>query len=232
MFPSATGRRTVHLIGQADGERDALSTLLGTLEITLEVHASPADRSGHRPEPCDALLWLVNGADADGDLDGLLGEIGAGTPVVLLGRSPPLGVVVRALKAGAVDVLNTPVEIGELRRVLESAFGCADRERQERARMRALEERLERLTERERTVFQGLIHGRLNKEIGAGMGITERTVKSHRAGVLRKLEAGSVAGLVRLATTLEFARRQRLDRMAMASSQMLGKADPPAALSA
>ena len=95
---------------------------------------------------------------------------------------------------------------------------------------RSSAQRLDRLTAREREVFDQLITGQLNKQVGAELGITERTVKAHRASILRKLSVGSVAELVRLATTLEFARRQMVERAAMASSQFLTRHDAPRAV--
>ena len=74
-------------------------------------------------------------------------------------------------------------------------------------------------------VFDQLITGRLNKQVGAELGITERTVKAHRASILRKVSVGSVAELVRLATTLEFARQRVLERASMASRQILGSSE-------
>ena len=217
--------RTVHLVEAAEREREPLRRLIESLEVGVEAFGSLAERAERGPDSCNCLLWSLDGPGPGGELDALLEEIGEGTPVVLLGRAPPLPVVTRALKAGAVDVLRTPVDVGELRRVLGEGFERSDSERKQRARIVEVEERLERLTVRERSVLGPLIRGRLNKEIGAELGITERTVKAHRASILRKLSVGSVAELVRLATTLEFAREQMVGRASAASKQFFSRQD-------
>ena len=196
------GTRTVQLIERNDRERQALQQLLESLGLHVEAFTSLGDRA---PSPSECLLWSVDGVGPQQEeLDELLTEMGDGTSVVLLGRAPPMPLVVRALKAGAVDVLCKPVDVVELRRAVLEAFERCDSEREQRSRLHELQQRLERLTAREQEVFQRLITGQLNKQVGAELGITERTVKAHRASILRKVAVGSVAELVRVATTLEF----------------------------
>ena len=224
--------RTVHLVEEAEREREPLRRLIESLEVAVEAFGSLAERSGRGPGSCNCLVWSLDGPGRGGEFDALLDEIGEGTPVVLLGRAPALSLVTRALKAGAVDVLRSPVDVGELRRVLGEGFERSDSERQRRVRILEVEERLERLTVRERAVLGPLIRGQLNKEIGAELGITERTVKAHRGSILRKIEVGSLAELARVVTTLELGRQQRAERVAFARKQMLGPSEAPASLSA
>jgi len=199
-FTPAT--RTVQLIERNDRERQALQQVLESLGLHVEPFSSLGERA---PGTSDCLLWSIDGVGPQQEeLDELLVEMGQGTSVVLLGRAPPMPLVVRALKAGAVDVLCKPVDVMELRRAVLEAFERCDAEREQRSRIHELQQRLERLTAREQEVFQRLITGQLNKQVGAELGITERTVKAHRASILRKVAVGSVAELVRVATTLEF----------------------------
>lgn len=229
---SGLSSRTVHLVEEAEREREPLRRLIESLEVVVEAFGSLAERSGRGPGSCNCLVWSLDGPGPGGEFDALLDEIGEGTPVVLLGRAPALSLVTRALKAGAVDVLRSPVDVRELRRVLDEGFERSDSERQRRVRILEVEERLERLTVRERAVLGPLIRGQLNKEIGAELGITERTVKAHRGSILRKIEVGSLAELARVVTTLELARQQRAERVAFARKQMLGPSEAPASLSA
>ena len=202
MHAYTTGARTVQLIERNERERQALQQLLESLGLHVEAFASLGDRA---PGTADCLLWSVDGVGPEREeLDELLAEISEGTSVVVLGRAPPMPIVVRMMKAGAVDVLCKPIELTELRRAVLEAFERCDAERLQRSRIHELQQRLERLTAREQEVFQRLITGRLNKQVGAELGITERTVKAHRASILRKVAVGSVAELVRVATTLEF----------------------------
>ena len=217
MTPSTAGPRTVQLIERNEREQQVLRQLLESLGLHVEVFASLGDRA---PGTGECLICSVDGVGRE-ELDELLGEMGEGTSVVLLGSAPPMPLVVRALKAGAVDVLCKPVELTELRRAVLEAFVRGDAERQQRSLIQELQQRLERLTAREQEVFQRLITGQLNKQVGAELGITERTVKAHRASILRKVAVGSVAELVRVATTIEFGGHPPVARPASASSQVL-----------
>jgi FixJ family two-component response regulator len=210
MSATIQGSRTVQLIERNDHERQALEQLLESLGVRVEAFTSLAERA---PGSGECLLWSVDGVGPQSaEIDEVLAEIGDGTSVVLLGRAPPMPLLVRALKAGAVDVLCKPVEMQELRRVVLEAFDQCDAEREQRVRLHELRRRLDRLTAREQEVFQRLITGQLNKQVGAELGITERTVKAHRASILRKVAVGSVAELVRVATTLEFGGPQAVAR--------------------
>ncbi len=226
MTPIASGQGTVQLIERNDREREALQLLLESLGVRVEVFSSLAERAARAVGSGQCLLCGVDGVGPRWrEFDDLLGEMGEGMPVVLLGRAPPLSLVVRALKAGAVDVLRKPVDAHDLRRAVEEALERSDSERVHRTRILELRQRLDRLTAREQEVFDRLITGQLNKQVGAELGITERTVKAHRASILRKVAVGSVAELVRLATTLEFAREQMLERAGIASKQILATSD-------
>ena len=115
-----TGTRTVQLIERNERERQALQQLLESLGLHVEAFASLGDRA---PGTAECLLWSVDDVGPQGEeLDKLLAEIGEGTSVVVLGRAPPLPIVVRTLKAGAVDVLCKPIEPTELRRTVLEAF--------------------------------------------------------------------------------------------------------------
>jgi len=223
MTSNTPGQSSVQLIERNDREREALQLLLESLGLRVEVFNSLAERA---PGSGQCLLCAVDGVGPRWrEFDDLLAEIGEGMPVVLVGRAPPLSLVVRALKAGAVDVLRKPIDTDELRRAVQEALERSDSERVHRTRILELRERLDRLTAREQEVFERLITGQLNKQVGADLGITERTVKAHRASILRKVAVGSVAELVRLATTLEFARQQVLERAGIASRQILASSD-------
>ena len=109
---------------------------------------------------------------------------------------------VRAMKGGAVDFLEKPVEDTELLEAIERAL-VRYRERQAaRREKQTLEARAARLTPREREVFALVAAGLLNKQVGHELGTTEKTIKVHRARVMEKMEADSLADLVRMAASL------------------------------
>jgi FixJ family two-component response regulator len=107
------------------------------------------------------------------------------------------------MKAGAVDFLTKPVKRDVLLAAVRAALARDVAARAHRAELRGLRERFETLTTREREVFERVVNGRLNKQIADELGTSIRTVKAHRANVMSKMAAGSLAELVGLANRLE-----------------------------
>ena len=198
------GRPLIHVVDDDDSLRTALLRLLDAAGHEARGYASagefllapPPDRPG-----C-VLLDVRMPGPSGLDLQAALKRQGVALPVVFLSGHADVAAGVRAMKSGAVDFLSKPVE----REALLEAVGRAlerDRaaraEREEAARLR---ERFASLTTREREVFELLVGGRLNKQIGGALGIAERTVKAHRATLMAKLGAESPAELGALAERL------------------------------
>jgi len=135
-------------------------------------------------------------------LQAALADQGVALPVVFLTGHGDVQGSVRAMKAGAVDFLEKPVEREPLLAAVREALARGAQARASGERLRGLRTRFESLTPREREVFAGVVAGRLNKQIAADIGAAERTVKAHRAQVLAKMGVGSVAELSRLATEM------------------------------
>ena len=106
---------------------------------------------------------------------------------------------VAAMKGGAVDFLTKPLDEGTLLAAVKQAVARTLAERRELARVTEVRQRISTLTPREAEVFALVVTGMLNKQIGDRLGIVEKTVKVHRARVMEKMQAGSLAELVRLA---------------------------------
>jgi FixJ family two-component response regulator len=122
--------------------------------------------------------------------------------VIFLSGYGKVGTSVRAMKAGALDFLEKPVEDSVL---LEAIRAAIERSRQlvaDQSERQMLRQRFERLTGREREVFTLITSGLLNKQAGAELGLTEKTVKVHRGHVMQKMEAASFAELTRMAQKL------------------------------
>lgn len=120
-------------------------------------------------------------------------------PVVFLTGHGDIPMSVEAMKSGAVDFLTKPVNADDLLRAIHTAIEKDRTRRQTRAEIAEVERRLATLTPRESEVLRHVISGHLNKQIAARLGAVEKTIKVHRARVMAKMKAESVAELVRLA---------------------------------
>ena len=136
------------------------------------------------------------------DLQKRMAEVDLGVPIVFLTGHGDIPASVQAMKAGAVEFLTKPVDEQELLRAIQGAVERDRRARLQRAETSELRERYKSLTAREQEVMQRVISGMLNKQIAAGLNITEDTVKFHRGHIMRKMRADSLADLVRMAGDL------------------------------
>ena len=139
------------------------------------------------------------------DLLDTVRERDAGEAVIVLTGSGTIDLAVSAIKAGAEHFLTKPVERDALIHAVRNALERDTRTRRSREQGRALREKFDALTPRERDVFVRVVSGKLNKQIAADLGTAERTVKAHRAHVMEKLNVASVAELVHVAEQLKAA---------------------------
>jgi FixJ family two-component response regulator len=146
----------------------------------------------------DITLPGVNGLDLQKRVAGDRADM----PIIFITGYGDVPITVQAMKAGAVEFLTKPFDDGALlnaiRQALERSRIALDRETD----IRSLQDRYTSLSNREREVMALVVHGRLNKQVGFELGISEITVKAHRGKVMRKMKAGSLADLVRMAAEL------------------------------
>ena len=126
-------------------------------------------------------------------------------PIVFITGYGDIPSSVRAIKGGAVDFLTKPFSESELIRAINAAIGQDRVSRLERAELAKLQRRLSCLTPREREVLPLVASGLLNKQAAAELGISEVTLQIHRSKIMQKMEAASLADLVRIAEKLEIA---------------------------
>jgi FixJ family two-component response regulator len=119
--------------------------------------------------------------------------------IVFISGHSDIPMSVRAMKAGAIDFLAKPFDVEELLSAIQRAVAKAGQGLAEEARIAEIRQRVGLLTPRETEVFALVVTGMLNKQIAAELGVSEGMVKAHRARVMAKMRAGSVAELVRLA---------------------------------
>jgi FixJ family two-component response regulator len=136
------------------------------------------------------------------ELQECLAAYGCHRPIIFLTGNGDISKTVRAMKAGAVNFLTKPVDDRELLAAVEEALRVDAAERAAWSTRHSVSERLSTLTRRERQVFEQVVAGRLNKQIAAELGIVEKTIKVHRARVMRKMHAGSIVELVHLASVV------------------------------
>jgi FixJ family two-component response regulator len=192
---------TIFVIDDDPSVRKSLSRLLESLGFNTETFASAEEflKRGH----FDGLGCIVLDVRMPGlsgmDLQRELNKADYSMPIVFITGHGNIPMTVQAMKGGAVDFLTKPFDDEELLQAVEKAMEVDRNVRAERAEVRDVLRRVEKLTPREHEIVRYIIAGMLNKQIAFRLGIAEKTVKIHRGHIMEKLAADSVAELVRVA---------------------------------
>ncbi len=191
---------TVFVVDDDAAVRKALSRLLRSAGIAAAVFASPREfLAQYDPVAPGCLVLDIAMPGFSGlELQTTLGEKGNVLPIIFLTGHGDVSKSVQAMKHGAFDFLSKPVKDKDLLTVVRAAIETDAFVRREQAKLSEVLTRVDKLTPREREVLGHVVAGKLNKQIAGDLGITEATVKMHRARVMVKMKAQSVAELARL----------------------------------
>ncbi len=194
----------VYVVDDDPSVGKALGRLVRSAGYQVRAYTSPLDfLDCVRCEAPACLVLDVNLPALNGlELQKFLADKGISLPIVFISGCGTVPISVQAMKAGAVDFLPKPFTDTDLLSAISRAIEADRRAREARERMQELLDRMASLTPREREVFRLVIAGKLNKQIAFELGTVEKTVKVHRARVMAKMGAQSVADLVRFAERL------------------------------
>jgi FixJ family two-component response regulator len=195
----------VHVVEDDDSTRAAIARLLRQVGYEVaEYHtAVEFQRRPRFPRTECALVDVQLPGFTGLDLQQALAESQDPTPIVFLTGHGDISMSVQAMKLGAIDFLTKPPDQSALVQAIGRAIARSSGTREEHARLTELRAKYATLTPRERQVFSHVVSGQLNKQIASDIGTAERTVKAHRHKVVEKMQANSVADLVRMAHALE-----------------------------
>ncbi|WP_144944787.1 response regulator transcription factor [Pseudomonas oryzihabitans] len=198
----------VHLVDDDASVRAAVEDLLASVGLDTRSYVSAADfleRARLDAPGClvlDVRMPGMNGLDLQQELQ----RRGLALPIIFITGHGDIPMSVRAMKQGALEFLTKPFRDQDLLDAIDQALRKAQEAHAQRRQLQDLQSRLDTLNDGERAVLARVVTGLLNKQIAAQLGVSEITVKVRRAALMRKLQAGSLAELVKMVERLEASR--------------------------
>jgi RNA polymerase sigma factor (sigma-70 family) len=194
-------KATVFVVDDDQAMRNSLKWLIESVGVNVESFAS-ADEflAQYQPGRAGCLVLDVRMPGMSGlDLQEYLVEHNVHIPVVIITGHGDVPMAVRAMKSGAIDFIEKPFNDEALLDAIRRAMALEEQQRSLHLENVQIQERLANLTPREREVMEMVTEGRSNKEIANSLGVSAKTIEAHRARVMEKMQAGSLAELVRMA---------------------------------
>ncbi len=194
------GHETVFIVDDDESIREGLSNLLEAVGINAQCYSTAEGFSAHWSEAMAGCLLL------DARLPGISGvefqerlrKAGVRIPVIFMTAHGDIPMVRKVMKAGAIEFLTKPFQKEELLHAIDQAFAFDGARRKERGIIAAIRARMNLLTTRECEVMSMVTAGLLNKQIAGELNLSEISIKLHRRHVMEKMQAGSLAELVKM----------------------------------
>ena len=202
---------TVYVVDDDESVRRALGGLVRSAGLTVQTFPSAQEfLAFSRPDVPSCLVLDVQLPGLSGlDLQEELAKADVQIPIIFLTGHGDIPMTVRAMKAGALEFLTKPFHNEDLLEAIRVAINRDRLARQERENMRTLYHRYNSLTPREQEVMKWVVAGLLNKQIAAELGISEIMIKVHRGQIMHKMQAESLADLVRMSEKLALPRAKK-----------------------
>ena len=197
-------KSTVYIVDDDQAIRHAMELLMRSVGLDYEIFHSGDDfLSGHTNDRAGCLVLDIRMPGLGGlELQEKLNEMGSTLPIIFITGHGDVPMAVEAMQKGAVDFIQKPFRDQELLDQITEALKTDQERRSARDQQTEVSNRLEKLTKREREVMDLVVTGKPNKVIAYELGVSQRTVEIHRARVMEKMEARSLADLVRMHLTI------------------------------
>src|ERR1700757_1063172 len=195
---------TVFVVDDDAPLRESLRNLIWWVGLRVELFASAQEfLQSQQPDTPSCLVLDVRMPGLSGlDLQKQTSEAGLEIPIIFITGHGDIPMTVRAMKAGAIEFLSKPFRDQDLLDAIQQALERSRKAREQQAVTKELRRRFASLTPRQREVMERVVAGLINKETGAELGISEKTVKIQRHQVMEKMGARSLPELVRMADSL------------------------------
>lgn len=196
---------TIFIVDDDEAIRDSLDMLLRTVDLNTTTFGSGDEfLEAYDPgwEGCILLDIRMPGTSGM-EVQKRLAESGCSIPIIFITGHGDIPMAVEAMHIGAFDFIQKPFRDQDLLDRIDQALTTSDEQEQQSARKKTVQNQFQTLTPREQEVMQFVVHGSANKVIAMDLGVSQRTVEIHRARVMEKMQARSLAELVRMALLIE-----------------------------